>query len=74
MALQEKTDLETVLLFDQFPEAKTSSNIAKWLREGHLCGGIKPNFIRCHSADGTLNAVGSSLEFPGQDQLFERDL
>jgi hypothetical protein len=63
MALQEKTDLETVLSFDQFPEAKTSSNIAEWLREGHLRGGIKPAYIMCHSTDGASNAVGSSLEF-----------
>jgi hypothetical protein len=63
MALQEKTDLETVFLFDQFPEAKTSSNIAKWRRRGHLRGGIKPNYIMCHSADGASNGVGSSLQF-----------
>jgi hypothetical protein len=52
LAEAEKQDLETVLAFDQFNESKTSSNIAAWLREGHTHGGIKADYILCHSTDG----------------------
>jgi hypothetical protein len=59
----DRRDLEVVLAFDQFLDAKTSDNIASWLTEGHLRGGIKPDMILCHSTDGASNAVGSAKEF-----------
>ena len=57
------SDLEVVLSFDQFPEAKTAKNIAQWLQLGHVRGGIKPDYLLCHSTDGASNAKGSAMEY-----------
>jgi hypothetical protein len=59
----EKKDLEAVLSFEQFPESKTATNIAEWLKNGHARGGLKPEYIFCHATDGASNAVGSAMEF-----------
>jgi hypothetical protein len=56
-------DLEVVVAFDQFPQAKTAANISDWLRTAHTRSGLKPDFILCHATDGASNAVGSALEF-----------
>lgn len=63
MVETDKRDLEFVLAFDQFPEAKTSVHIAEWLNKGHLRGNLKAEYIMCHSTDGASNAVGSAMEF-----------
>lgn len=55
--------LEFVLAFNQFPQTKTASNIAEWLRTAHLRAGLKPDYILCHATDGASNAVGSAMEF-----------
>ena len=57
------SDLEVVLSFDRFPDAKTAKNIAQWLKIGHLRGGIKPDYLLCHSTDGASNAKGSAMEY-----------
>jgi hypothetical protein len=62
-ALSEKSDLETVIAFERFPEAKTSRNIADWLKARHAKAGLNGQFIMCHLTDGASNAVGSSMEF-----------
>jgi hypothetical protein len=49
MIKSEKQDLETVLAFDQFNKAKTSSNIAAWLTAGHARCGIRADYILCHA-------------------------
>ena len=59
----EKSDLETVIAFEQFPEAKTANNIAAWLRASHTRAGLIPEYIMCHATDGASNAVASSLAF-----------
>jgi hypothetical protein len=65
VAEDEKRDLETILVFDQFGELKTAANIASWPVNGHNQGGIKADYILCHVTDGASNAVASSLEFQG---------
>jgi hypothetical protein len=62
-ALSEKSDLETVISFERFHEAKTSKNIAEWLKASHAKAGLRGQFIMCHSTDGASNAVGLSMEF-----------
>jgi hypothetical protein len=62
-ALSGKSDLETVISFERFHEAKTSKNIADWLKTSHAKAGLRGQFIMCHSTDGASNAVGSSMEF-----------
>jgi hypothetical protein len=49
MIESKKRDLETVLAFDQFNKAKTSSNIAAWLTAGHARCGIRADYILCHA-------------------------
>ena len=58
-----KSDLEFVLAFDHFPESKTAANIADWLLEGHVHGGLKPSMILSHATDGASNAIGSANAF-----------
>jgi hypothetical protein len=59
----ERSDLEVVLSFEHFREAKTSENIAAWLHKSHLRGGLKPDYILCHATDGASNAVGSAAGY-----------
>jgi hypothetical protein len=59
----QRSDLEAVLSFEQFPKVKTAQNIAQWLQRAHLKAGLKPQHILCHSTDGASNAVGSAMEF-----------
>ena len=63
MSKSVKSDLEFVLAFDQFEDSKTAANIADWLLEGHVRGGLKPSMILCHATDGASNAVGSAPAF-----------
>jgi hypothetical protein len=63
MSQPDKSDLEAVLSFEHFTDAKTSENIAEWLHTSHLRGGLKPDYILCHSTDGASNAVGSAVEY-----------
>jgi hypothetical protein len=58
-----KSDLETVIAFEKFQDAKTGKNIADWLLTSHLKAGLKGEYIMCHSTDGASNAVSSSMEF-----------
>jgi hypothetical protein len=62
-ALSEKSDLETVVAFERFHEAKTSKNIAEWLRATHVKAVLRGQFILCHLTNGASNAVGLSMEF-----------
>jgi hypothetical protein len=73
MIESEKRDLEVVLAFDQFNEAKTSSNIAAWLTAGHARGGIKADYVLCHATDGASNAVGASMEFQAITSKLKED-
>jgi hypothetical protein len=60
----DKSDLETVIAFKKFPEAKTGKNIAEWLPQSHSKAvGLKGEYVMCHSTDGASNAVASSMEF-----------
>jgi hypothetical protein len=63
LEVSEKTDLETVIAFEKFADAKTGKNIADWLLACHLKAGLKSEYIMCHSTDGASNAVASSMEF-----------
>jgi hypothetical protein len=69
----EKSDLETVLTFEQFPESKTAVNIAEWLKTSHTKAGLKPEYIMCHATDGASNAVGSSMEFQAMTDATKAD-
>jgi hypothetical protein len=44
----DKSDLETVIAFENFADAKTSKNIADWLLASHLKAGLKSDYIMCH--------------------------
>jgi hypothetical protein len=59
----DKSDLETVIAFENFVDTKTGKNIADWLLASHLKAGLKSDYIMCHSTDGASNAVASSMEF-----------
>jgi hypothetical protein len=72
-ALSEKSDLETVIAFERFNEAKTSRNIAEWLKASHAKAGLNGIFIMCHSTDGASNAVGSSMEFQAMMDAVKTD-
>jgi hypothetical protein len=69
----EKSDLETVIAFEQFPESKTALNIAEWLKTSHTKAGLKPEYIMCHATDGASNAVGSSMEFQAMTDATKAD-
>jgi hypothetical protein len=69
----EKSDLETVIAFEQFPESKTALNIAEWLKTSHTRVGLKPEYIMCHATDGASNAVGSSMEFQAMTDATKAD-
>jgi hypothetical protein len=45
LSQSDKSDLETVIAFQKFPEAKTGKNIAKWLRQSHSKAGLKGEYI-----------------------------
>jgi hypothetical protein len=63
LEVSEKTDLETVIVFEKVSDSKTGMNIADWLLSSHLKSGLKGEYILCHATDGASNAVASSMEF-----------
>jgi hypothetical protein len=65
LEVSEKTNLETVILFQKFSDSKTGKNIADWLLSSHWKSGPKGEYIMCHFTDGALNAIASSMEFQG---------
>jgi hypothetical protein len=73
MIESERRDQETVLAFDQFNKAKTSSNIAAWLTTGHARGGIRVDYILWNATDGASNAVGASVEFLANTSKLKED-
>ena len=73
MAQSERSDLEAVIAFEKFPEAKTGKNIAEWLLASHLKAGLKGEYIMCHSTDGASNAVASSMEFQAMTNAVKKE-
>jgi glycerate kinase len=69
----EKSDLETVVAFEQFPESKTAVNIAEWLKTSHMKAGLKLECIMCHATDGASNAVGSTMEIQAMTDATKAD-
>ena len=56
-------DLEFIVAFEKFSEAKTGEAIGQWMVEAHMAQGLRPNYVFHHSTDAAANAIKSMEEY-----------